>query len=75
MSIDPITEIRLRRGVVHVVSCGARTVQHLLLEITDHTGDLPFVLDRLDAYRRYSPALVRAVGGDRFPTYLQAVPR
>ena len=58
---------RLERQVVRVHALGPRVLAELLIEIASHTGQSIFIADRLQAYARLDPELVRAVGGDSFP--------
>jgi hypothetical protein len=73
--MTPQQRLLLETGALHVHHCGARTLAELLAEVAEQTGQLPLVLEALAAYRRLPPALLRAVGGDRFPgRRLAAVP-
>jgi len=58
---------RFERHVVRVHSLGPRPLAELLAEIAAATGQPDMIADRLQAYARLDPEIVRAVGGDRFP--------
>jgi hypothetical protein len=74
---DPLTMLRLERGVEHLFRLGPRAVAEFLIAISAECGGLPAILDLIDEYRcRLTPEMVRAAGGDRFPPRpLQVVPR
>ena len=70
MMPTPDNRLRIEAGALHLHALGPRAVTELLLELAPPDR----VLDRLDAYRRISPALLRALGGDRFPPRLSPLP-
>ncbi len=55
------------RQVEHLHRLGPRAVAELLIEIAHCTGQSGVIADRLQAYARLDPAVLRAVGGDKFP--------
>ena len=70
--MTPATRIRIEAGSLHLHRLGPRATAELLLEL----GSADQVLAALDRYRRVTPALLRAVGGDRFaPRRLLEAPR
>ena len=74
-SEDPRSfKARLPALVGHLHALGIRPVAELLIE---HVGDDEQARDTLllllEKYGRLSPAVVQAVGGDRFPTSVFAV--
>ena len=77
INVDPFTRLRLERGAQHLHHLGPRAVAEFLAEIADAIGGTPCILARLTEYeRRISPDMLRAVGGDRFPSRLpRMVPR
>lgn len=62
--------VRIETGAAHLHQLGARATLELLLELAPADQ----VLASLDRYRRVSPALLRAVGADRFAPRLYAAP-
>ncbi len=68
--MTPAIRSRIEAGALHLHALGPRAVAELLLELAPPEQ----VLDRLDRYRRISPGLLRAIGGDRFPPRLSPVP-
>lgn len=68
--MTPVERIRIESGAIHLHRLGARAIAELLLELADADA----VLARLDRYRRFSPDLLRTVGGDRFAPRLSAAP-
>ena len=66
------TGLRRERQIEHVYRLGVRAVAEMLFEVAEG-GDL----DRaLEAYERLTPALLAAMGGDRFPPLpLHEIPR
>lgn len=56
---------RLQYLAEHLHQLGARAVHEFVVELaTAYGGD---VVDRLEAYGRIDPRILRALGGDRFP--------
>jgi hypothetical protein len=56
---------RLQVLTEHLYSLGPRALHEFLLEVVAAPGS--DVVGRLEVYRRLDPAVVRAVGADRFP--------
>ena len=63
----PTAGLRFERQIEHLHRLGPRPLAELLAEIAHHTGQSIFILDRLQAYAGLDRAVLRAVGGDRFP--------
>jgi hypothetical protein len=58
----------LQRGAEHLHLCGARVIAEYLREVAQRIGGMPAMLNTLGEYeRRLDPAVLRRVGGDRFP--------
>lgn len=68
--MSPLHRVQIEAGAQHVHDLGPRALAELLLELAPADQ----VLDRLNRYRRFSPALLRAIGANRFPPRLYAVP-
>lgn len=69
IALDAFTRLRLQRGAEHLHQLGPRATAELLAEVAHRIGGMPCVLDLLGEYeRRLSPAILRQIGGDRFPT-------
>jgi len=64
---QPLTGLRFEHMVKHLHRLGPRATGELLVEIAHSTGQSSFIADRLQAYAALDPAVLRAVGGDRFP--------
>ena len=62
-----LDRLRFYRGAAHLHALGRRAVAELLMELPQSTGDTARILDHLARYRRLTPAMVRAAGGDRCP--------
>jgi hypothetical protein len=73
--LDPLVRFRIERGSEHLHRLGARAVAEFLAEGIGEGDDTSSLLNRLQRYQQLDPALLRAVGGDRFPRRLRAVPR
>jgi hypothetical protein len=74
--LDPLDRLRLQRGAEHLHLLGPRATAELLAEVGRRIGGMPCILGVLGEYQRLSPRLLRAVGGDRFPTRpLRVAPR
>ena len=58
---------RRERLIERVHSLGPRPLSEMLAEIAIATGQPGVVMDRLHAYAALDSAIVRALGGDRFP--------
>lgn len=71
----PLDRLRLERGAQRLHALGPRAVAELLAEVGQHTGARPFILARLAAYGRLTPAQVRSAGADRFPPRVRLVGR
>jgi hypothetical protein len=73
--IDPVTAVHLERGAAHLHELGKRAIAEFLIEIGDRTGETLFVVNLLTEYRRrLTPEMLAALGGDRFPPRIRAVP-
>src|SRR5260370_771949 len=57
---------RLQRALEHLHRCGPRAVGEFITELLDAHDVPPAALDRALAWRRLDPALVVALGADRF---------
>jgi hypothetical protein len=57
----------LQRAIAHLCNCGPRAVGEFIAELLDAQGVPPSALDLLLAWRRLDPAIVAALGVDRFP--------
>ena len=68
--MTPVIRLRIEGGAVHLHALGPRAIAELLLELAPADR----VLDRLDAYRRVTPDLLRAIGGDHFACRLSPIP-
>ena len=75
--LDPLDQLRLQRGSVHLCRLGPRATAEFFAEVGHRIGGMPAILGLLAEYeRRISPDLLRAAGGDRFPPRpLHQVPR
>ena len=63
------------RMVERIHALGPRPFAELLDEIATATGQHAVIADRLQAYAALDPAVLRAVGGDKFPPMpLQVMP-
>jgi soluble lytic murein transglycosylase-like protein len=62
-------DLRLQRDVAAVYRLGARALYELLREIGASTGARPLIDQIAARYAGLDPALVRAVGADRFPPH------
>ena len=58
---------RFERQVVHPHRLGPRVLAELFAEIATATGEPDVIADRVEAYAALDAAVLRAVGGDRFP--------
>ena len=68
------TEPRFQRGADYLHSQGERALGHFLAELAEYHGIEADTVERLDEwYRRLSPELVAAVGGDRWPRLLSVL--
>lgn len=65
--MTPLNRLRFERGAVHLYGLGPRAVMELLAEVAENLAGAPCILGHLARYERLTPAMVRAVGGDRFP--------
>ncbi len=63
------------RMVERVHNLGPRPLAELLAKIATATGRPDIVADRLQAYARLDPDILRAVGGDIFPPCVLGVVR
>ena len=58
---------RFERLIERVHALGVRPLAEMLAEIAVATGRPDIVADRVEAYARLDPEIVRAIGGDKFP--------
>jgi hypothetical protein len=58
--------VALQRADEHLHRCGPRAVGECLAEILDQHSVPPSALDLLLAWRRLDPAIIAALGADRF---------
>lgn len=72
--LDPHDRLCIERGSQHLHQLGPRAVAEFLAEGVSEGNDLTSLLDRLQRYQGCNPLLLRAIGGDRFPRWLRAVP-
>ncbi len=76
MFLDHLEQMRFQRRVEHLHRLGPRAVGELLGEVANRIGGAPVITMLLAEYEQVTPAMVRAVGGDRFPVSpLRAAPR
>ena len=72
---QPLAGDRYECQVVCVHALGPRPLGEMLSEIAKATGRPDIVVDRVEAYSRLDPELIRYLGGDRFPPMpLQVMP-
>jgi hypothetical protein len=71
--LAPTDRLRLQCGAEHLCELGQRAVAEFLREAANDADDLQRILARLDRWRGLTPEMVRAAGGDRFPSELQVV--
>ncbi len=64
---EALTGLHFERQVERVHNLGPRPLAELLAEIAIATGESDLIADRVEAYSRLDPAVLRAIGGDRFP--------
>ncbi len=64
---QPLVGPRFERQIERVHALGPRVFAELLGDIARRTGQSSFIADRLQAYAALDLAVLRAVGGDRFP--------
>ena len=71
-----LDRLRLERGAEHLHRLGARATAEFLAELATAIGGQPAILRLLAEYQdRLSPELLRASGGDCFPSRrLRTVP-
>ena len=72
---DFATGPRWERMIERVHALGPRPLAEMLSEIAAATGEPGLIADRLQAYAALDPAVLRAVGGDRFPPNVLEVVR
>jgi hypothetical protein len=58
---------RIERRARHLHQLGPRAISELLLKAVAENDDVPWLLVRLERYRRCNPMVLCAVGGGRFP--------
>ena len=73
LGADFATEQRLERMVERVHALGPRVLAELLAEIATATDQPALIADRVAAYARLDPDLIRAIGADKFPPMLMEV--
>ena len=64
---DRVAELRFQRQVEKLHALGSRAVGELLAEIGEQRSCRTFIDQRLEAYSRLDPEIVKAVDGDKFP--------
>jgi hypothetical protein len=72
--LPPDLNHQFQRGARHLNSLGARATAEFLREIADDLDCWTSIIDRLARYHAITPAMIRAAGGDRFPSTLVVVP-
>ena len=72
--MSPKHRMQIEAGAMHLHSLGPRATAEFLIAITEPIAGLPFLIEMLHDYQRLTPAMLRAVGGDRFPPRLSPVP-
>ena len=72
---EPTAGLRHERLITRVHALGPRPLAELLAEIAIATGEPGLIADRVEAYARLDPELVRALGADRFPPSVLGVVR
>jgi hypothetical protein len=73
--IDPHTRFYIEIGARHLHRLGERAIGEFLAEGIHEGDDVRSLLDRLQRHQQCDPAVLRLVGGDRFPPRLTVVPR
>lgn len=73
--LAPLDRLRIERGSAHLHQLGVRAIAEFLAEGIAEGDDTLSLFDRLQRYQHLDPAILRAVGGDKFPRRLRAVPR
>jgi len=73
MNLNPIDQLRLRRGAEHLHCLGPRAFAEMLVEFGEKTGTAARIITTLEDYGRLTPEMLRAAGGDRFPRPLRVV--
>ena len=58
---------RYERQIERLHRLGPRSTSELLIEIAHRTGESKFIADRVEAFTRLDPGVVRVVGADHFP--------
>ena len=72
---QPLAGPRYEHLCRQVHALGVRPLGEMLIEIAAATGQPDLIADRLQAYARLDPEIVRALGGDKFPPMpLQVMP-
>jgi len=66
-TMQSLTGPHFERQVLHLHRLGPRAVAELLIEIAHCTDQSGVIADHLQAYARLDPAVLRAIGGDKFP--------
>ena len=65
--LDATEALRLERMIEHIHSLGVRALAEMLDEIAHRTGQPAVVADRIEAFAKLDPDLLRFLGGDKFP--------
>ena len=71
--IAPQDRIQVEAGALHLHALGPRATAEFLIALVEPAGEIPLLICMLDDYRRLTPELLRAVGGDRFPHRLSVM--
>ncbi len=72
---EPTAGLRRERMIEHLHSLGVRALAELLDEIAAATGQPAIVADRIEAFAKLDPEVLRFLGGDRFTPNLVEVVR
>ncbi len=64
---DIVDDLKFHRQVERLHRLGPRAVGELLIEIGEQRSCRTFIDQRLDAYSRLDPELIRKLGGNEFP--------
>ena len=72
--MTPQQKVQIEEGVQHLHGLGPCAVAEFLTALAEPVGDIPLLIGMLQEYRCITPAMLRVVGGDRFPPRLSPVP-
>ncbi len=64
---DIVDDLKFHRQAERLHRLGPRAVGELLIEIGEQRSCRTFIDQRLDAYSRLDPELIRKLGGNEFP--------